>query len=90
MRRVAKKVGYLIIRLPEYGKARDALDLTGDRNVEWPWVAAHLPDKPGEVLDFRSGDAPLGLMTAIKGGTVTALGLQQIHLPYAATNRGGE
>ena len=86
VRQLAKTLGYFIIHLSEYGKAPNVLDLTGDRNVEWSWVAAHLPDKPGQVLDFGSGDAPLGLMAAIKGGTVTALDLQQIHLPYATTN----
>jgi len=90
VRQLAKRVGHLIIRLSECGKATRALDLTGDRGVEWSWVAAHLPDKPGEVLDFGSGDAPLGLIAAIRGGAVTALDLQQIHLPYAMRRLGAE
>jgi hypothetical protein len=90
MRQLAKTLGYFAIRLSEYGKAPNVLDLTGDRNVEWSWVAARMPEKPGEVLDFRSSDAPLGLIAAIMGEAVAAVDLQQIHLPYAATNRGGE
>ena len=83
VRQLAKMLGHLFIRLSEYGKVTNSLDLTGDRSVEWSWVAAHLPDRPGEVLDFGSGDAPLGLIAAMKGGSVTALDLQQIHSPYA-------
>ena len=83
LRGLTRKLGYLFIRMSEYGKAPDVLDLTGDRSVEWSWVAAHLPDEPGEVLDFGSGDAPLGLIAAMRGGAVTALDLQPIHLPYA-------
>jgi hypothetical protein len=82
VRKTAKWLGHSIIRLSDFGKDQTAIDLTGDRNVEWSWVAAHLPETPGAVLDFGSGDAFLGLMAAMKGGRVTALDLQRVQLPY--------
>lgn len=83
IRQLTRMLGRLLVRLSEHGKAADVLDLTGDRSVEWSWVASHLQDELGAVLDFGSGDAPLGLIAAMKGGVVTALDLQQLHLPFA-------
>ena len=61
MRQFFRRLGRLIIRLSDLGKSSTALDLTGDRSLEWSWVAANLPDSPGAVIDFGSGEALLSL-----------------------------
>lgn len=47
----------------------------GDRDIEWSWVASHMPDGPGEALDFGPGGSCLGLMAAQRGFKVTAVDL---------------
>jgi len=86
IRHIIKRLGNFIIGLSELGKDRSTLDLTGDRAIEWSWVAAHIPDKPGKVLDFGCGDASLSLVAAVKGGDVIGLDQQQLHLPYKVKN----
>jgi hypothetical protein len=86
LRKTIGRLGQLAIRLSELRKDQTAIDLTGDRSVEWSWVAAHLSGNPGAVLDFGSGDAFLGLIAAMRGGRVTALDLQQVRLPYESRN----
>lgn len=51
-------------------------NLSGDRCIEWSWVAAKITDGTGEALDFGCGKGSLGLMAACKGYNVTALDLQ--------------
>lgn len=86
IRGLIKRFGNFIVGLSEVGKDRTALDLTGDRAIEWSWVAAHIPESPGNVLDFGCGDASLGLIAAAKGGDVTGIDLQQVQLPYRMDN----
>ena len=57
-------------------------DLVGDRDVEWSWVASHVPAGPGEALDFGPGGSHLGLVAAHRGFRVTALDLQPVNWPY--------
>jgi SAM-dependent methyltransferase len=59
-----------------------SLDLSGDRDIEWSWVASRLPDGPGEVLDFGAGGSNLSLIAAQRGFNVTAIDLRVIHRPY--------
>ena len=80
MRQLIREFGHLVIRLSELGKSRMTLDLSGDRHLEWSWVAAHLPDNPGEVLDFGCGVTFLGLTAAMKGGEVIALDRQPVQM----------
>jgi SAM-dependent methyltransferase len=63
-----------------------ALDLRGDRDVEWSWVAAQIPDNPGKVLDFGCGSAFLGFIATRKGGEVIGLDRQEINLPFRINN----
>ena len=92
VRRLVRKLGYVIVGLSDVGKraAPDeraaALDLTGDRDIEWSWVAAHVPDNPGAVLDFGCGESALGLIAAMKGGDVTGFDRQQVRRPYGSPN----
>lgn len=58
-------------------------NLQGDRDIEWSFIAAHLPDGPGEALDFGSGGSQLSLTAAFRGFRVTAFDRQSYPLPYA-------
>jgi glycosyltransferase involved in cell wall biosynthesis/2-polyprenyl-3-methyl-5-hydroxy-6-metoxy-1,4-benzoquinol methylase len=51
-------------------------DLAGDRDIEWSWVASHMPSGPGEALDFGPGASHLSLIAAQRGFNVTAVDLQ--------------
>jgi SAM-dependent methyltransferase len=60
----------------------DARDLTGDRDIEWSWVASRIPPGPGEALDFGCGDSPLSIVAAQRGLKVTAVDLGAVSWPY--------
>jgi SAM-dependent methyltransferase len=60
----------------------DERDLTGDRDIEWSWVAARVPPGPGEALDFGCGDSHLGVVAAHRGFRVTAVDLGPVAWPY--------
>ncbi len=51
-------------------------NLSGDRDIEWSWVAAQMPSGPGEALDFGHGGSHLGLIAAQRGFNVTAVDLE--------------
>lgn len=51
------------------------LNLLGDRDIEWSWIASQIPDGGGEALDLGSGNSCLGLVAAQKGFKVTAIDL---------------
>jgi len=55
-----------------------ALDLTGDRQIVWSFVAGHIPDGGRLALDFGCGNAPLALVAALKGYQVLAIDLQPV------------
>jgi 2-polyprenyl-3-methyl-5-hydroxy-6-metoxy-1,4-benzoquinol methylase len=59
------------------------LDLAGDRDVEWSWVAAHMGSGPGAALDFGNGGSALGFIAAERGFDVTAVDLEAVTWPYA-------
>jgi hypothetical protein len=60
----------------------DPRDLSGDRDVEWSWVAARIPHSPGEAIDFGCGESPLGIVAAHAGFRVTAVDLGAVAWPY--------
>jgi 2-polyprenyl-3-methyl-5-hydroxy-6-metoxy-1,4-benzoquinol methylase len=62
----------------------DELDLTGDRQIEWAFVAGHIPDEGSTVLDFGCGNTPLGLAAALKGHRVVALDLGPVQWAVAS------
>ncbi|MBI4445101.1 MAG: DUF268 domain-containing protein [Acidobacteria bacterium] len=66
--------------------AEQTPNLRGDRNIEWSWIAAHLPKGPGEALDFGSGDTMTSLIAAQKGFRVTALDLEPHFFYWAHPN----
>ncbi len=63
-------------------KREAALDLTGDRDIEWSWVAARLPAGPGVAMDFGNGGSALGLIAALRGWDVAAVDLEDVAWPY--------
>lgn len=69
-------VGYRLVRLSEALKQTGLLDLSGDRDVEWAWIAGNLPERPGRVLDFGPSTSLSGLVAAFHGGKVTGLDLE--------------
>jgi hypothetical protein len=77
-----KRLGYKIAQLSEYGLPEDRLDLSGDRDIEWAWIAANIPAKPGNVLDFGPATSYLGLIAAMAGGDVTGLDITPQAVPF--------
>ena len=60
----------------------DGRDLSGDRDIEWSWVAARIPRGSGEAIDFGCGESPLGVVAAHAGFRVTAVDLGAVVWPY--------
>lgn len=58
------------------------LNLLGDRDIEWSWIASQIPSGPGEALDFGPGGSHLALIAAQRGFNVTAVDLEPLHWPY--------
>jgi len=59
---------------------------SSERDVEWPFCAAHMPLGPGQALDFGCGRSPLGFLAALRGFRVTAIDLEPVWLPYSHPN----
>lgn len=61
------------------------LDLHGDRDIEWSWIAAHISDA-SNALALEIGPGPetfLGLIAARRGYHVTSVDLEKVTWPYA-------
>lgn len=59
------------------GPSEFIADLSGDRDIEWSFIASHHPDGPGEALDFGCSGTYLSLIAARRGFSVVALDLEQ-------------
>jgi hypothetical protein len=81
-----KRLGYAIARASEWAQSPDHLDLTGDRDIEWAWTVAHLPERPGRVLDVGPSNAFTPLVSAFKATEVIALDLDPPPVPFRAPN----
>ena len=62
--------------------ASPGLTLLGDREIEWSWIAANMPQGPGEVLDFGPGDSYVGLIAAQRDFNVMTIDLAKVEWPY--------
>jgi hypothetical protein len=57
-------------------------NLRGDRDLEYSWVAAKMPNGPGRALDFGCGLSWLGLLAARKGFSVTGFDMTDVSWFY--------
>ncbi len=53
-----------------------AVDLSGDRDVEWSFIVSRMPGGPGEALDFGCGSGHLSIHAIQRGYQVLALDLE--------------
>jgi SAM-dependent methyltransferase len=63
------------------------IDLIGDRDVEWSFIASRLPCGPGHALDFGCGGTYLSLIAARRGFQVAALDLESDVAHWQHPNR---
>ena len=58
------------------------INIWGERQVEWTFISAHMPQGSGEALEFGCEFGYLSLLAARKGFHVTALDLQPQNFPW--------
>jgi SAM-dependent methyltransferase len=58
------------------------VDLWGDREVEWSYVAGRMGDGPGRLLDFGASAGNLSIVAAQRGFEVLALDLGAESFPW--------
>jgi SAM-dependent methyltransferase len=66
--------------------AKLRVDISGDRDVEWSFILAHMPSGPGKALDFGCGFGNLSLHAAQHGFHVMALDIQPQSFPWQHPN----
>jgi SAM-dependent methyltransferase len=59
------------------------IDLSGDRDIEWSYIASRLPIGEGYVLDFGCGYGNMSIHGVQKGHRVLALDLEHNHFPWS-------
>src|ERR1700742_2081145 len=57
------------------GPGKTVINLWGDRDIEYSYIASRLPQGPGEALDFGSAFANLSLHAIQRGWNVTGVDL---------------
>lgn len=57
-------------------------NLLGDRDVEYAWLASHIPHGQGSALDFGCGGGALGLIAAQSGFDTLAIDLTPVRWHY--------
>ncbi len=63
-----------------------SLDLAGDRDIEWSFIASRLPTGSGEVLDFGCGCGNMSIHAVQKGYRVVAVDLEPSSFPWCHPN----
>ena len=58
------------------------VDLWGDREIEWAYVAAKMGEGPGRLLDFGASSGSLSMVAAQRGFQVLALDLGPEKFPW--------
>ena len=86
IRKMLRYAGYRLIDLSELKYTGQYPNLKGDRDIEWSFVSAHIPEGTGHVLDFGNGGSALGLVAALNGYQVTALDLNGVDWQYRHPN----
>jgi SAM-dependent methyltransferase len=75
--------GKIAARPPAVETAKPKIvNLDGDRDIEWSWIAARIPDGSGDALDFGAGTSSLGLLARQRGYSVTAVDLTPVKWDY--------
>jgi SAM-dependent methyltransferase len=73
--------GYKNMAAPNLERALErtlpGVNMSGDRDVEYSFIAAQMPWGPGEALDFGSGGTYISLIAACRHFKVMALDLMQ-------------
>jgi hypothetical protein len=64
----------------------NGLDLFGDREIEWAFVTARMPQGPREVLDFGGSLGQLSIAAAERGFHVVTLDLDAERFPWKHPN----
>lgn len=59
-----------------------AVNLFGDRDIEWSFIASRMPQGPGEALDFGCGSGQLSIHAIQRGYQVLALDLESSVFPW--------
>lgn len=59
-----------------------SIDLSGDRDIEWSYIASRLPVGNGLVLDFGSGWGTMSMHAIQKGHKVVAVDLEDNTFPW--------
>ena len=80
--RIFQKIEPTLIRLYRKVSQPPIPNLKSDRDVEYSWIAANMPEGPGYALDFGCGPGWLGLLAARKGFNVTAVDLEYVRWFY--------
>jgi len=80
--RLIKHFGAEPAAVPQAEPAAWPKNLLGDRDVENSFVAANLPNGPGQALDFGNGGSPLSLFAVERGFSVVAIDLGPITWHY--------
>lgn len=70
--------------VPKY--TPEGIDLSGDRDIEWSFVASRMATGPGEVLDFGCGYGNLSIHAVQRGFRVVALDLEPQPFPWTHPN----
>jgi SAM-dependent methyltransferase len=59
-----------------------SLNLFGDREIEWSFIASRLPAGPGRLLDFGASSGDLSILAAQRGFGVLAVDLGPERFPW--------
>ena len=86
IRKMLRYVGYRLIDLSELKYTGQYPNLKGDRDIEWSFISAHIPEGDGYVLDFGNGGSNLGLVAAMNGYQTIALDLNEVVWQYRHPN----
>ncbi|HVH72644.1 MAG TPA: DUF268 domain-containing protein [Candidatus Dormibacteraeota bacterium] len=60
----------------------EAVDLSGDRDIEWSFIASRIPRGPGQALDFGCGSGNLSIHAIQRGYQVLGLDLEPPVFPW--------
>lgn len=62
------------------------VDLSGEREIEWAYIASRLPAGSGSVLDFGAGYGTMSMHAIQKGYQVLAVDLEENPFPWSHPN----